>query len=474
MESCRFIGSFLLFHPQRVNNFSTFTGSEQRLMKISKFGYFLQITVVVTIILVAGGHQLPKYVSRLTFLAVLAAVDMLYWFSVKKSFTPRFKKVLTVAYWMPMWLLLLFFISGFIAPHVEWPSFIRIYLPGILLVLLIGKGIFLFLLIASDVFIIPLNAIRRIDPESSGKTGGWYRPRSFLLTGASISSLVMLTFFAGMIFWVTNFKSNTIEIPVKDLPAAFDGYRIVQISDLHLGTFLTTKPLQKLVNIIAGLQPDLIVFTGDMVNFTTDEVYPFEENLKKLSARDGIYTILGNHDYGEYTSWESQAAKDLNDQALFMFYQRIGWHLLRNQNAIIKRDSASIAILGVENWSSIKRFGKKGDLKKALLGTTENQYKILLSHDPTHWDSEINTEYQQIGLTLSGHTHAFQMSIETGSVKWSPASILFKEWAGLYEKVHVNGVKQYLYVNRGAGTLGYPGRIGGRPEITLLILRKAN
>ena len=159
---------------------------------------------------------------------------------------------------------------------------------------------------------------------------------------------------------------HTVELPVKNLPEAFDGYKVIQISDFHLGGFLNDKPLKEIIRIVNEQHPDLILFTGDMVSFTTDEVYPFEEVLKQFSAKDGIYSILGNHDYGEYTRWDSQEDKDLNDKELFEFYDRIGWHLLRNQNKIISRDSSSIAIIGVENWSKTKRFGKKGDLRKAL------------------------------------------------------------------------------------------------------------
>jgi len=443
-------------------------------MKVLKFWYILQMAVVVAIILLAGGYELPKYAGRLTFLAVLALIDMRYWFSVKKHFTLRYKKVLTIAYWLPLYMLLAFFISGLITPLPYWSPFLRIYFPGMLLILLIGKGIFLALLIASDIFIIPLNAIRHVNPENIAKGGKWYRPRSFLLTATGIALIVMLTFFSGMFFWVTNYKLHTVEIPIKNLPAAFDGYKIVQISDLHLGSFLTGKPLNKIIKMVNEQKPDVILFTGDIVNFVTDEAFPFEEQMKEFSAKEGIYAILGNHDYGEYTKWNSQEAKDLNDKELFDFYERIGWHLLRNQNEIIHRDSSSIAIIGIENWSMTKRFGKKGDLKKALIGTEANQIKILMSHDPTHWDGEVNTLYPQIGLTLSGHTHAFQFAIEDGSVKWSPASLIFKEWGGLYKKVHNNGDIQYLYVNRGAGMLGYPGRIFTRPEVTLIILRRAS
>jgi uncharacterized protein len=443
-------------------------------MKVLKSGYILQMAAVVGIILIAGGYELPKYTSRLVVLAFFAVIDMRYWYSVRKHFTRRYKKILTIAYWLPLWMLLLFFIACLITPYQFWSAFLRIYYPGVLLILLIGKGIFLTLLIATDIFIIPLNAIRHVNPENIERLGRWYRPRIFLLAQAGIASVVMLMFFAGMFFWVSDYELHTIEIPVNNLPESFDGYKIIQISDFHLGGFLNTNPLNKIIKITNDQKPDVILFTGDMVSFTTDEVYPFEEQIVKFVAKDGIYSILGNHDYGEYTRWDSQEAKDLNDKELFQFYDRIGWHLLRNQNKIITRDSSSIAIVGVENWSLTKRFGKKGDLRKALTGTDKTQFKILMTHDPSHWDGEVNSLFPQVGLTLSGHTHAFQLAIERGSVKWSPASLIFREWGGLYEKVHENGEKQYLYVNRGAGTLGYPGRIFTRPEITLIILRRAS
>ena len=442
-------------------------------MKTVKSGYIFQMAVVVAIILIAGGYELPKYASRLAVLAVFALIDMRYWYSVRKYFTSRFNKVLTIAYWLPLYMLMLFFVSSVVLPYIEWNTFLRIYFPGVLLILLIGKGIFISMVVFGDVFIIPLNVIRHVNPENIEKLGRWYRPRIFLLFSAGIASAIMLVYVSGMIFWVTDFKLNKVEIPVSELPDAFEGYKIIQISDLHLGGFLNEKPVQEIVKLVNEQHPDLILFTGDMVSFTTDEVYSFESTLKQLSAKDGVFSILGNHDYGEYTRWKTEEAKDLNDRDLLSFYDRIGWRLLRNQSVMLFKDSASITLVGVENWSKSKRIGRKGDLEKALDGIEETQCMILMTHDPSHWDGEVNTLYPQIDLTLSGHTHAFQFAVEFGSVKWSPASLLFKQWGGLYEKVQENEVKQYLYVNRGAGTLGYPGRIGSRPEITLLTLRKA-
>ena len=442
-------------------------------MKVLKRGYVLQMIAVAAIIVIVGNYEMPKYAGRMIVLALLALIDMRYWYSVRKYFPWQFKNVLKVVYWLPLWMLLLFFIAGLLTPYPEWTPFLRVYYPGILIILMIGKGIFLTLLIASDIFIIPLNAIRRVNPENIQKGGKWYRPRSFLLTAAGIASFVMLLFFSGMFFWVSDYKLQTIVIPVKNLPQAFDGYKIVQLSDFHLGGFLNDNSLNTIIKITNDQKPDAILFTGDMVSFTTDEVYPFEVKMKEFKAKDGIYAILGNHDYGDYSRWDTPDEKELNNKELFNFYDRIGWNLLRNQNAIIQRNSSSIALIGVENWSITKRFGKKGDLSKAMIGAETTQFKILMSHDPSHWDGEVNTLYPQIGLTLSGHTHAFQMAIERKSVKFSPASLIFKEWGGLYEKDTKNGDKQYLYVNRGAGTLGYPGRIFTRPEITLIILRRA-
>jgi predicted MPP superfamily phosphohydrolase len=339
------------------------------------------------------------------------------------------------------------------------------------MILLIGKGIFLSLFILGNFIKIFFLNVRKLFSGYPNKPKSKRKPGFILLFASGISVVVMLVYFSGMIFWVNNFKLQTVEIKLKGLPHEFDGYKIIQLSDLHLGTYVSKHPLDKIVRMVNAERPDLIVFTGDLVNFTTKEALPFENSMKLFSSKDGIFSILGNHDYGEYSKWESKFEKEMNDKALFAFYQRIGWHLLQNQNFIINRDSADIAIVGVENWSLTKRFGKKGDIKKAIRGCEQVQTKILMSHDPSHWDGEINWLYPDICLTLSGHTHAFQFAIETGNYKWSPASILFAQWGGLYEKLHQNGLKQYLYVNRGVGTLGYPGRIATRPEITLIILR---
>ena len=435
--------------------------------------YILLILGILAIILIAGGHQLPKYASRLPFIAALAVIDILYWLSLRKAISTRFKNILAFAYWLPLFTLLMFFLIGLFSNFSQWADFPRIYIPAIVLIMLIGKGIFLTLLILGDVILFPFHSLKKPATKYEETPERYSRPRFYLKSISVVSTFVVLLFFSGMIFWVSDFKLTTVELPVQNLPQEFDGYKIIQLSDMHLGTFPNDAALKKIRKIVNGQNPDLILNTGDIVNFTSKEALPFEEVMQGFLAKDGVFSILGNHDYGEYNAWDSEKEKQQNDQELFDFHKRIGWHLLRNENAIIKKGSSSFAIVGVENWSQNKRFGKKGDLQKATQGTDSTQFQLLMSHDPSHWGGEVTTKYPQIGLTLSGHTHAFQIAIENSLIKWSPASMLYAEWGGLYEKIHENGKKQFLYVNRGCGTLGYPGRIFTRPEITLFILRKA-
>ncbi|MFZ4546436.1 MAG: metallophosphoesterase [Bacteroidales bacterium] len=435
--------------------------------------YILLILGILAIILIAGGNQLPKYASRLPYIGALAVIDMLYWLSIRKTISIRFKTILGIAYWLPMFTLLMFFITGMFSDFSQWTAFPRIYFPAILLILLIGKGIFLTLLLLRDLIFSPILVLKKRLPSYAENPGKYARSPIFLKSISIVSALVVLLFLSGMLFWVSDFKLTTVYLPVQNLPKEFDGYKIIQLSDMHLGTFPNDASLKKISKIVNGQKPDLILFTGDIVNLTTNEALPFENVMKEFSSNDGNFSILGNHDYGDYNHWDSELEKQKNDQELFDFHKRINWRLLRNENVIIKKGIASIAVVGVENWSLNKRFGKKGDLRKATKGTDSTQFQILMSHDPSHWEGEVTSEFPQIGLTLSGHTHAFQLAIESGPVKWSPASMLYAEWAGLYEKADKNGKKQFLYVNRGCGTIGYPGRVFTRPEITLIILQKS-
>ncbi|WP_271392788.1 metallophosphoesterase [Aequorivita sinensis] len=263
------------------------------------------------------------------------------------------------------------------------------------------------------------------------------------------------------------YKVYRVEVAHKELPEAFNGYKIIHISDLHLGSFnYRYRILERAVNIINELEADIIFFTGDLVNNYSWELNGWDKVLKKLSAKTGKYAILGNHDYGDYSKWDSPEAKSENFEEIKSFYDKIDFKLLLNESVTLKRDNQEIAIAGVENWG-LPPFRQDGDLLKALNNIEDIPFKILLSHDPTHWDEEL-IKYTDVALTLSGHTHGMQAGINIMGKQWSPIKYKYKRWAGLYTVENQN-----LYVTRGLGWLGFPGRMGMRPEITLITLKKS-
>lgn len=264
------------------------------------------------------------------------------------------------------------------------------------------------------------------------------------------------------------YKVYRIEVAHKELPEAFNGYKIIHISDLHLGSFnYRYRILERAVNIINELEADIIFFTGDLVNNYAWELNGWDKVLKKLLAKTAKYAILGNHDYGDYSKWDSPEAKSENFEEIKSFYDKIDFKLLLNESVTLKRDNQEIAIAGVENWG-LPPFRQDGDLLNALNNIEDIPFKILLSHDPTHWDEEV-IKYTDVALTLSGHTHGMQAGINIMGKQWSPIKYKYKRWAGLYTVENQN-----LYVTRGLGWLGFPGRMGMRPEITLITLKNRN
>ena len=262
-----------------------------------------------------------------------------------------------------------------------------------------------------------------------------------------------------------NYHVRNVTLRFPNLPVTFKGMRIVQISDIHSGSFNNKKAVTHGVQKILDLKPDLILFTGDLVNNKSDEMQHFMDVFGQLRAPLGVYSILGNHDYGDYVDWSSQEAKNKNLDLLKDIHAAMGWRLLMNEHVALERGGEKIALLGIENWSAKARFPKYGKLKEAYVGTEQYPFKILMSHDPSHWDAEVRPHYSDIDLMLSGHTHGMQFGVELPWFKWSPVQYVYKQWAGLYEEG-----KQKLYVNRGYGFLGYPGRVGILPEITLFEL----
>lgn len=272
-------------------------------------------------------------------------------------------------------------------------------------------------------------------------------------------------FIYGMARGKYNFKVREVELKFSDLPKAFDGYRIVQFSDLHSGNYDRFSAMQKATKMIQDQQADLILFTGDWINAKSEEIVPYKELFNQLSAVDGKFCCLGNHDYGAHAAWQNlEKYKYIND-AVREHISDMSFELLDNKNVQINRGAESIRLLGVENWGN-KPFPREGDLDAALSGVDKNEFKVLLSHDPTHWDKVTIDHSEHIHLTLAGHTHGAQFGIETKHFQWSPVKYVYKRWGGLYEEKD-----QCLYVNRGLGFIGYAGRIGMRPEITVLELK---
>lgn len=284
-------------------------------------------------------------------------------------------------------------------------------------------------------------------------------------TGIGIAAILFIALLYGIFFGKYHFKVDRIPLAFKDLPAEWNGLRIVHISDLHIGSWSKKmKHLEKAVQLINEQQPDLIFFTGDLVNNLAEEVYDFIPVLKKLNASRGKYSILGNHDYGDYFPWSNKTDKERNLQKLKEVHQEIGFNLLLNEAFILNGRNSGIGIIGVENWG-LPPFHQYGDLEKAISYLNEQtKFSILLSHDPSHWrEKVINND--QVNLTLSGHTHGMQFGLFLNGFRWSPAKLKYPEWGGIYEKG-----KQKLYVSTGLGFIGFPGRVGIRPKITVIDL----
>ncbi len=262
-----------------------------------------------------------------------------------------------------------------------------------------------------------------------------------------------------------DYRIKKVPLKFSNLPQPFKGLKVVQISDIHSGSLLNHDAVKRGVEKINNLKPDLVLFTGDLVNNRADEMQQLKMVFKELQAPMGVYSVLGNHDYGDYERWETPTHKKQNLETLKGVHAEMGWKLLLNQNAILEREGAQIGLLGVENWSAKARFPKYGRLAEAYRGVEHLPFKILMSHDPSHWDAEVLPQYSDIDLMLAGHTHGMQFGVELPWLRWSPVQYVYRQWAGLYEQ---GGQK--LYVNRGFGFIGYPGRVGILPEITLFEL----
>lgn len=345
------------------------------------------------------------------------------------------------------------------------------YIIGFTVVFYVPKIVFIIFHFADDLVHMSLKIKRWLSVKKPEKNF----PESRKITrSVFISRIGVLV--AAVPFWAAlngitrgrfNFSVITKRIGFPNLPEAFEGMRIVQISDLHIGGFRGYYDrLAEAAEIVNMQNPDVVLFTGDLINNFASELDGFIELLGRINSRYGKFSVLGNHDYGDYFQWSSKEAKEKNMADLLEAKKKMGFKLLNNSSYILSKGDSKIALIGVENWG-LPPFPQYGDLQKAMEGTVDSDFRILLSHDPTHWDEEVLFK-TGIELTLSGHTHGMQFGIERGNIKWSPIKRMYPRWAGLYKE---NG--QYLYVNRGLGYTGFPGRVGMPPEITVIDLARS-
>jgi uncharacterized protein len=387
---------------------------------------------------------------------------------VIENLTEPWKRSLTIIYWSVTAITIL----GFFAYHFSpvdsiGKGFWTFVLVGIFMNYFSKFFGILFLLVddfsRAGQWVVQL--FKNPDPSMEGDS---ITRSQFLAKGALIASAVpFVSMSYGILSGAHDYRIRRVKLNIPHLPKEFSGMKLAQLSDIHSGSFFNKTAVKGGVEMVMKEKPDMIFFTGDLVNNVADEVKDYVPIFDKLKAPYGVYSTLGNHDYGEYVSWPSQEARLKNLDKLKDAHNEMGWKLMMNENKIIEEGGEKLAILGVENWGT-GRWPKYGKLDEAYAGSEEAAYKILLSHDPSHWDGQVREMYPDIDLMLAGHTHGFQFGVEIAGFQWSPAQYAYKQWAGLYTEG-----KQQLYVNRGFGYLGFPGRVGMPPEITIIELGKA-
>jgi len=389
---------------------------------------------------------------------------------------PRTRGLVYGAYWLvSISCLLTIILLPYLNWH-DWKPIVRSYVLAILIGLVMAKLLTVLFLLVDDArrgiqwiigrFSSAPPAAAGEEAVPGGITRSQFLTKMGLLMGGSLFATLTYGFSNKY-----NYKVRKVKLTFKNLPPAFRGLRIVQLSDIHSGSFNNKAAVLKGVEMVNAQQADLVLFTGDLVNDRATEMDQYLDVFGQIKAPLGVYSTLGNHDYGDYYPWPDRdesgysALRTQNLERLKQVHAEMGWRLLMNEHVVLERSGEQIALLGIENWSAMSRFPKYGDLKKAYEGAAHLPFKILLSHDPTHWDAQVRPEYPDIDLMLAGHTHGMQFGVEIPGVRWSPAQYFYKEWAGLYKQG-----AQRLYVNRGFGFLGYPGRVGILPEITLIEL----
>lgn len=409
---------------------------------------------------------------RILIFSTLIILIELYFLQAVKTFVQDFSQGKKTAILYTTYIIaaisILMAIIAVIYPPPNWAPFLR-FLSSILVIIVLCKLIGCTFLLLDDIIRLFrwIFSFFKSKPEVAIEAAGSISRLKFLSQIAITFTVVpAIGFIYGMVSGAYKYRVHKVKVPSSKIPKEFDGFKIVQLSDIHTGSFLNEDGLKKAFEIVAEQNADLILFTGDLVNNESKEVEGFEHLFSSLKAPHGVFSVLGNHDYGDYVQWDSKEAKRENLERLKGKQKDFGWKLLINEHVAIEKNGATIGLLGIENWGGNMRFPRYGKMKEAYEGAEQYPFKILMSHDPSHWDMQVVLEYPDIDLTLSGHTHGMQLGIEIPGIKWSPAKWIYKNWAGLYKMD-----KQFLYVNRGLGFLGYPGRLGIWPEITVIELQ---
>jgi predicted MPP superfamily phosphohydrolase len=405
--------------------------------------------------------------ARFIFLIILLLVIDLMAFQAVRHLIGSSGKSLRMAVYAVYWFIPVISMAYLLAAMLGWsdslPRMLQVILRAMIFILYFAKLLMAAVILIDDIRRLLFGALNLGFTEANLSTSRsqWMSYGAILLGAIPLFSLTY-----GMARNPYRYKVHRSRIPVKNLHPDLTGLRIGQISDIHSGSFLLKEPVERSVEMIMAEKPDIIFFTGDLVNSLAREMEPFIDIFSQLRAPLGVYSVLGNHDYGDYHHWPDPEDKKKNFADLLQMHERLGWQLLLNEHRQIPVKSTFINVIGVENYSANPRFPKYGDLKKATSGMVKDTFNVLLSHDPSHWEEQVVKDHPEIDLTLSGHTHGFQFGVEIpGYLKWSPIQYVYPQWAGLYEKA-----EQFLYVNRGLGYLGYPGRVGILPEITIIDL----
>jgi uncharacterized protein len=409
-----------------------------------------------------------------TFLWIIVGIMLIleiYVFQAIKMVLPANQPRLRLSIFVIYWLISILMLGTLLAfPYLNyeaWPKQVRTYVFAIIV------GAFFSMLITS--LFLALDDIRRgatwiiirlfrNTEGANGNAEGITRSAFLSWLGLGIGGGLFTTLVYG---FSNKYNYNTVrqKLSFSNLPQSFKGLKIIQISDVHCGSFMDKNAVLRGVDRIMKENPDLILFTGDLVNDRAIEMIEYMDVFNRLKASMGVYSILGNHDYGDYARWASPAEKSANLERLKAVHGELGWKLLMNENVIFEKNNEKLALIGIENWSAKGNFPKYGRMEEAYSGTENIPFKILMSHDPSHWDAEVRLKYRDIDLMLAGHTHGMQFGVEMPGFKWSPVQYMYKQWAGLYEEGN-----QKLYINRGFGFIGYPGRVGILPEITVITL----